>query len=134
MIGRLLIFGAGISAASAQSAMQSPPIERFRLICTGDMASGDASQPATPLLVDGMVDLGSRSVRGFGLSGQPIQSVSDREIAFGTDRRAGTAGLLVEGSIDRATWRTAITVRAPGDPAHPLMAMRLDCAMKPPVY
>jgi hypothetical protein len=130
MFARLLIICALAWAASAASSVDPAAFsDRFRLACSGTMATADTA--GDTILADGVVDLAGGNVYGFGLGGQEIQLIRDNEIVFGSgggrsERR------MIEGLIDRDTLATEILVYAVGDEETPVIAMRLDCRMKPP--
>ncbi len=101
---------------------------RFRLVCAGTLLAG-GMPAASDIAADGMVDLETGHVFGFGLGSQDIEAMTVREIAFG-----GPAGASrIEGRIDRTTFATRIDVLAPSPGANPLIAMRLACHATPAV-
>jgi hypothetical protein len=132
MLARLLILCASAAIASAASIVDAPTsADRFRLACSGTLAPSADRPVASPIMADGIVDLVKGNVYGFGLGGQPIRSVTLRQIAFG-DGAGLTATGRIEGSIDRQTLETRIVVHARGMDEDPLIAMRLACHIAGP--
>ncbi len=132
MLARLLIICASAALASAASIVDAPSsVDRFRLACAGTLDPSADRPVASPIQTDGIVDLAQGNVSGFGLGGQPIHSVTVREIAFG-DGAGMTASGRVEGSIDRRTLETRIVVHSARAEDDPVMAMRLACHIAVP--
>jgi len=106
--------------------------DRFHLACSGTLAAPADSAASAAILADGRVDMVGGNVNGFGLGGQPIRAISDTHIEFGSGiGRSG--GRLIDGSIDRDTLETRILVHSIHGVETPVMAMRLDCRVTPPL-
>lgn len=133
MLARLLIICASAAIASAASIVDAPTsANRFRLACSGTLAPSADRPVASPIMTDGIVDLVQGNVYGFGLGGQPIHSVTVREIAFG-DGAGVTGDGRIEGSIDRRTLETRIVVHSSREEGDPVMAMHLACHIAGPL-
>ena len=76
-------------------------------------------------MTSGGVDLDRRWVYGFGLGGVPVVYVTQKEIGF--------ASPTIDGSVDRHTGRTTITMHAGQDPSHAVMSMDLACRVSIPL-
>jgi hypothetical protein len=132
MLARLLILCASSAIASAASIVDAPiSADRFRLACAGTLAPSADRPVSSPIMADGIVDLAHGNVYGFGLGGQPIRSVTVREIAFGDGASVTGAG-RIEGSIDRRTLEARIVVHSVRVEDDPVMAMRLACHIAAP--
>jgi len=126
MFARLLIICACAWTASGASIVETVDApERLHLTCSGTLATPADRPGASDITADGVVDVAGGSVYGFGLGGQPIRALDAEEIAFGDAGQSG--GRWIDGSIDRGTLETRITVYGGGDGADPLMVMRLAC-------
>ena len=107
------------------------PADRFRLACAGTLDPSADRPVASPIQADGIVDLTQGNVYGFGLGGQPIRSVTVREIAFG-DGAGLTGSGRIEGSIDRNTLEIRIVVHSVRLAEEPAISMRLACHIAAP--
>ena len=103
---------------------------RFFLTCKGTMHVAGA-MPASAIIADGIVDLAKRRVYGFGVGGEPIVLLTGTLIGFATP--AASDGQVVDGSIDRHTGKTTISVRSSKDPSERLIDMDLDCQFQPQI-
>ena len=119
------------ASGAANLEVQGLP-DRFHLACSGTMAAPADSPTTSQILADGQVDIVGGNVNGFGLGGQSIYLVSDTHIAFGSGI-GGRGNRLIEGSIDRQTLATRILVGSMHGVETPMMTMRLDCRMTPPL-
>lgn len=93
-----------------------------------------ADQPAlgTEIIANGLIDYDQPSVRGFGVSRQPIVVLTASTIRFGS-APPDTAwhGNIVEGDIDRTTGAAQIVVRSPQRSSEVLIALDLTCEFSP---
>jgi hypothetical protein len=120
----------GLAAApNRTSGDAAPEPDHIRLTCTGVMVTPGASAEKQPIVADGLLDLAAMRVRGFGIGSHPIVYLTAARVAFGT----AANGDGVEGTIDRLTGATRISVRSPKDPAAEAMSISLDCRMAPPI-
>jgi len=130
MLAKSILVLAVITASAAQPSNDSPAArQRFLLTCIGTMRTAGA--PPMPITANGLVDLGSKRVAGFGVGSAPILVATEAVIGFGS--AVSAEGNRVEGSLDRQTGKTRIVVRAASDPAEELIAMDLDCRPAPPI-
>lgn len=118
------ILGGGSALASADVLGDG---DRTRLACSGVMVSPVAGIPDQPILANGVIDLASMRVNGFGVGSQRIVMLTAARVVFGTAAEAGN----VEGSIDRTTGVMRIDVHEADDPSVYVMSMRLDCGFRP---
>jgi hypothetical protein len=128
MFARLPIICAAALTATAAATVDSIPAEKLRLACSGMLITDD--QPGSPVTTSGVVDIANGWVSGFGMGGQSIVSLNGTRIAFGTGRTRA-ADPVIDGEIDRTTWKTEIAVQ--NAIGKPLMLMRLDCDVDGPV-
>jgi hypothetical protein len=140
MFGRFLVLG--ICASIGTAAWAAPPalarsdagnsLGRVRVTCAGTMVAAGQSSPG-PIVSAGLIDFGARMVRGFGMGSQPILVLTAAEIDFGSAPPAGSAGTIVEGSIDRRSGVTRIVLRSSREPEKLLIESRLECEFEQPV-
>ena len=123
------------------------PTTRIRLSCNGVMTTDDRD---SPIMADGLVDLASMRVSGFGIGPARIVAVTPDAIGFGEGADVGVdrlttvaepvaseahgdpiASPIVEGSFDRTSGTIRIVVRSTKDTARVILAMVLDCRMEP---
>ena len=109
------------------------PSERLRVTCIGTTITADQPPPGSAVTADGLIDFAARRVRGFGVGTQPIVVLTASDIGFGSAPPEGTAGYIVEGSIDRRSGGTRVLVRGQQRPAEVLIELRLDCKFEQPV-
>jgi hypothetical protein len=107
--------GACLAMASSGEAPVEP-MARIFLTCEGTLIAADAAK-GNPVTTNAVVDFGRHAVYGFGMGAVPIIYVTLGEVAF----RSAT----VEGSLDRRTGHTTVTLR--GASASPLLALDLTC-------
>ena len=119
-------YAAGPAQTTGEAAPNADPV---RLTCTGVMVTPDAGTAGQPIMADGLLDLAGMRVRGFGIGSHPIVFLTATRVAFGTS--AGGDG--VEGTIDRLTGVTRISVRSPGHPETEQMSFSLDCRIAAPI-
>jgi hypothetical protein len=128
MLAKSILVLAVITASGSQPS-NDPSIahQRFFLTCVGTMRT--AGVPSVPIAANGLVDLASRRMVGFGVGSAPILVMSEALIAFGS--AADADGNRVEGSLDRLTGKTRIVVQAAKEPSEELIGMELDCRPAP---
>ena len=161
MRGRLLIATATSIAAiaCAFAALAATPIPgadespagRIFLTCSGAMSTAglpDSRDPGGRIVANGVVDLESLRVAGFGIGAQPVVLVTPEIVAFGTAAAAGDdraivkvadkagrggepAGTVVEGSFDRNSGAITVVVRSAADRSGVVLAMALQCTSGP---
>ena len=139
---------ASLAAPPAPTAVGASDLAtRIRLSCSGVMTTDDRE---SPIMADGLVDLASMRVSGFGIGPARIVAVTPDAIGFGEGADVGVdrlttvaepvvsnargdpaASTIVEGSIDRTSGTTRIVVRSARDTARVILAMVLDCRMEP---
>jgi len=109
--------GACLTIASSGETPSVPP-DRIFLSCTGTLVAADAGK-GDPIITNAIVDLGRHAVYGFGMGVIPIAYVTLAEVSF--------ASPTVEGSLDRRTGHTVVTLRGGPRQSAPLMSFDLAC-------
>lgn len=109
--------GACLTLASGGEAPVEP-MERIFLSCSGTLAAADAGK-RDPVITNAIVDLARHAVYGFGMGAVPITYVTRGEVWF--------TSATVDGSLDRKTGHTTLTLRAAGAQSPPLMSFDLMC-------
>jgi hypothetical protein len=123
----MALASAATSAVAAVGGDVAPETGGLRLVCSGTMTIAGVDAPPQKVSSGGIVDFDGMRVDGFGMGSEPIVYVSPARIDFGS----ATAGGHGEGSIDRATGATRVSIRQAGDPTRELFTMRLECSMMP---
>jgi len=134
MIPKLVAIGALCVLGSAVWAAESPEAgdDRVALKCSGFMLAEGQAPPGSQITAEGLIDLLGKRIRGLGIGSAPIVSVTAETISFGDSlRRKPTRGHSIEGTIDRFSGETMITVREATAPWATLIAMELDCQPTP---
>ena len=109
--------GACLTIASSGEAPVEPP-DRIFLSCKGTLVATDAGK-GDPIITNAIVDLGRHAVYGFGMGVIPIAYVTRAEVSF--------ASPTIEGSLDRKTGHTVVTLRSGPRQSTPLMSFDLAC-------
>ncbi|MBN8995644.1 MAG: hypothetical protein J0H94_10475 [Rhizobiales bacterium] len=109
--------GACLTIASSGEAPVEPP-DRIFLSCRGTLVAADAGK-SDPIITNAIVDLGRHAVYGFGMGAIPIAYVTVGEVSF--------ASPTVDGSLDRKTGHTVVTLHGPTRQSPALMSFDLAC-------
>lgn len=134
MFAKLALFGGALLISILAQAAEnvSQPVIEIALACTGTMIAEGQEPPGSPILADGVLNLQTMRVRGFGTGSTTIFTVSANEVAFGsTALMEMRQGHTVEGHIDRHTGKTRIVVRSAKQASSVLIDMELDCQLTP---
>jgi hypothetical protein len=119
MVANLVSACAGVCLTIASSGeMPAEPADRIFLSCTGTLLAADAGK-GDPVITNAIVDLGRHAVFGFGMGTIPIAYVTLGEVSFNSP--------TVEGSLDRRTGHTTVTLRGPSRHSPALMSFDLMC-------
>lgn len=134
MFAKLALVGAALFFSTLAQADEeaSQPISEIALACTGTMIAEGQEPPGSRILADGVVNLQSMRVRGFGMGSTTVISASATEVEFGsTALMEMRQGHTVEGTLNRQTGRTRIVVRSVKDVSSVLIDMDLECQLTP---
>lgn len=134
MISKLVALIAAVILAPLALAAESPEVreDRFALDCSGFMETAGQPPPGSRIMVGGVVDLREMNVSGFGIGYAPIFATTGEEIRFGASPLEVRVGAQrIEGTINRLSGKTRVSVRSTKEPQTMLIGMELDCRPVP---